>query len=180
MSPRSCLAASALVAALAMATPPASADVFFSTGDPDGLMATASAGQASSAGKIEIESADDFVATSPTSLTSATFTGLLPTGLPLSEISQVRVEIYRVFPNDSDVGRTPQVTYAGELPFRRRVRRSGTAPARAASPSRRGVVNPLLHRRQLFLVVNGDPSATELSKTGGEGPVTGARRLRST
>ena len=67
-------------------------------------MATAS--RPSSAGKIEIESADDFVLTSPTSLTSATFTGLIPLGLPLSGISDVRIEIYRVFPIDSDVGRT--------------------------------------------------------------------------
>src|SRR5262245_55364728 len=77
---------------------------FFSTGNPDGLMATAS--RPSSAGKIEIESADDFVLTSPTNLTSATFTGLLPTGAPLSDIVDVRVEIYRVFPLDSDVNRT--------------------------------------------------------------------------
>jgi hypothetical protein len=77
---------------------------FFSTGDPDGRMATAS--QPSSADKIEIESADDFVLTAPTQLNSATFTGLLPAGAALSDIVDVRVEIYRVFPNDSDVGRT--------------------------------------------------------------------------
>jgi hypothetical protein len=67
-------------------------------------MATAS--RPGSAGKIEIESADDFVLTSQTNLTSATFTGLLPTGAPLSNIVDVRVEIYRVFPADSDVNRT--------------------------------------------------------------------------
>jgi hypothetical protein len=76
----------------------------FSTGNPDGKMATAS--RPSSAGKIEIESADDFVLTSPTMLTSATFTGLLPTSAQLTDVVDVRVEIYRVFPNDSDVGRT--------------------------------------------------------------------------
>ncbi|MGA8350165.1 MAG: PEP-CTERM sorting domain-containing protein [Isosphaeraceae bacterium] len=97
--------ASALVAfALTGPARAGSTDFFFSTGNPDGLMATAS--RPSSAGKIEIESADDFVLTSPTSLTSATFTGLIPTGLPLSGISDVRIEIYRVFPNESDVGRT--------------------------------------------------------------------------
>jgi hypothetical protein len=73
----------------------------FSTGDPDGLMATAA--RPDSAGKFEIESADDFVLTTTTSITSATFTGLL-TGD--GSVSNVRVEIYRVFPNDSDVGRT--------------------------------------------------------------------------
>jgi hypothetical protein len=73
-------------------------------GYPGGLMATAS--RPDSAGEIEIESADDFVLTSPTRLTSATFTGLLPTGSPLSDIVDLRVEIYRVFPADSEVNRT--------------------------------------------------------------------------
>src|SRR4029077_17386646 len=81
---------------------PAAADsFFFSTGDPDGRMATAS--RPSTAGKFEIESADDFVLTHSTSISSATFTGLV-TGN--ESIGEVRVEIYRVFPNDSDVGRT--------------------------------------------------------------------------
>ena len=58
-------------------------------------------------GAFEIESADDFVTTAPTTLISgASFTGLLPSGAPLSDITQVAVAIYRVFPQDSDVGRT--------------------------------------------------------------------------
>jgi hypothetical protein len=67
-------------------------------------MATAT--RPSSPGKIEIESADDFVLTGSTAIDSATFTGLLPRGAPPSDVSEVRVEIYRVFPLDSDVGRT--------------------------------------------------------------------------
>jgi hypothetical protein len=39
-------------------------------------------------------------------LTGASFQGLLPTGASLSSVTDVRVEIYRVFPADSDVGRT--------------------------------------------------------------------------
>ena len=87
----------------------------FSTGDPDGLMATAS--RPDSAGKFEIESADDFVLTTTTSVTSATFTGLL-TGD--GSVSNVRVEIYRVFPNDSDVGRTsgPPMFATAQVPAR--------------------------------------------------------------
>jgi hypothetical protein len=81
------------------------ADPFsFTTGAPDGRMAAAS--RPDSTGKFEIESADDFILTSPINITSATFTGLLPTGLDLSTIGEVQVEIYRVFPNDSNVGRT--------------------------------------------------------------------------
>ena len=79
---------------------------FFSTGTVNNLMATAS--RPDTLGKFEIEAADDFILTgSQTSLTSATFTGLLTGASPT--IGEVRVEIYRVFPNDSDVGRTPQV-----------------------------------------------------------------------
>jgi len=82
----------------------ASADPFsFSTGDPDGRMAAAS--RPESHGKIEIEAADDFILGVETHLDQASFTGLLFQGGP-GEIRQVRVEIYRVFPNDSDVGRT--------------------------------------------------------------------------
>ena len=66
----------------------------FSTGDPDGKMATAS--RPDSNGNFEIETGDDFILTTTTSITGATFTGLL-TGD--GSVSNVRVEIYRVFPD---------------------------------------------------------------------------------
>ncbi len=101
MSDKFWLVAAMLVAS-AVAWPARAGGIFFfSTGDPDGRMAMAS--RPSSAGKIEIEAADDFILTSPTNIDSATFTGLLPTGGSLSDITGVRVEIYRVFPNDSSV-----------------------------------------------------------------------------
>jgi hypothetical protein len=85
---------------------PAVADTtFFSTGAPDGRMATATRPE-SSGGKFEIESADDFILGTHTSISGATFTGLLTNRAPLSSVGEVRVEIYRVFPNDSDIGRT--------------------------------------------------------------------------
>jgi hypothetical protein len=83
---------------------PATADtLFFSTGDPDGKAATAT--RPDTGGKFEIESADDFILGATTAITSASFTGLIA-GAPLSSIGEVRVEVYRVFPKDSDVGRT--------------------------------------------------------------------------
>jgi hypothetical protein len=97
----------ALGAILVGQAPARAGSFFFSTGDPDGKMATAS--RPSSAGKIEIESADDFVLTKSTLLTNATFTGLLPAGAALSDVADVRVEIYRVFPNDSDTSRIANV-----------------------------------------------------------------------
>jgi hypothetical protein len=49
---------------------------------------------------LEIEAADDFILTASTTITGATFTGLLFHG-GHGEIRDVVVEIYRVFPNDS-------------------------------------------------------------------------------
>jgi hypothetical protein len=73
----------------------------FSTGAPDGRMATASRPANAGLGQIEIESADDFILSDVTTINHATFTGLLPSGALLSTIQQVSVEIYRVFPKDS-------------------------------------------------------------------------------
>jgi hypothetical protein len=79
---------------------------------PNDLIGTAS--RPESTGKIEIESADDFLITSnPTRITGATFTGLIPAN---STINDVRVEIYRVFPNDSDTTRTPNVVTRANSP----------------------------------------------------------------
>src|SRR4051794_26419751 len=89
-----------LVASIPMANAANAATAFdFSTNGPDGLMGMAS--RPASTGSIETEAADDFVLDKQTSLTSGTFTGLLPTGAPISSIRRVVVEIYRVFPKDS-------------------------------------------------------------------------------
>jgi hypothetical protein len=103
------LKARAGIAALAFAAAgmplPAAADTFvFSTGNPDGLMATAA--RPDSPGKFEIETGDDFVLTQQTLITGAAFTGLIPLGASTSDIKNVVVEVYRVFPADSNVGRT--------------------------------------------------------------------------
>ncbi len=96
----SCIAT--VTVAIFIATPAAADSFNFSTGNPDGLMAVAT--RPSTAGKFEIEAGDDFVLTSSqTIINSATFVGLLTNG---ATVGQVRVEIYRVFPKDSDVGRT--------------------------------------------------------------------------
>src|SRR5579864_3934653 len=81
-------------------TPPAAADVFFfSTGAPDGLIATLS--RPASAGKLETETADDFVTTVPTLITNATFIGLLVGGATPANVNAVEIELYHVFPIDS-------------------------------------------------------------------------------
>jgi hypothetical protein len=154
---------------------PVSADpFFFSTGNPDGLMATAS--RPSSAGKIEIESADDFALTGGTALNSATFTGLLPTGLAFSDISDVRVEIYRVFPNDSDTSRTsgPPLFSTAQVPTR------VNSPSDVELDDRSASAHTLTFTPDLLSatftadnsVLNGIHPKPGVF-TGGEGPVTG-------
>jgi PEP-CTERM motif-containing protein len=92
-----CIATMSVAILIAM---PAAANSFtFSTGNPDGKIATLS--RVATAGKLETETADDFVTTQATVINSATFTGLLPSGTPLSAVSQVEVELYHVFPIDS-------------------------------------------------------------------------------
>ena len=87
----------ALLAAAAL--PVSAAPFFFSTGTPDGLMASATRPDAG--GKIEIEAADDFILPSETRINTAVFTGLLTGGAGAANIGQVVAEIYRVFPKDS-------------------------------------------------------------------------------
>jgi hypothetical protein len=94
----------AVLLGLMTAAPTAADPFFFSTGNVTNLIATAA--RPDIGGKFEIESADDFVTTGPTSITSATFTGLLTGGATVGNIGEVVVEIYRVFPNDSNAGRT--------------------------------------------------------------------------
>src|SRR5690349_6706891 len=89
------------VFAIFLARPALADTILFSTGSTDGKMAAAT--RPSSPGKFEIETGDDFVLTSEGLITSATFVGLLSGG---TNVGEVRVEIYRVFPADSNVGRT--------------------------------------------------------------------------
>lgn len=165
-----------LVITAALALTRANAGSFsFSTGLPDGRLATAS--QPGNNTPIEIESADDFVLANPTQITSATFTGLLPSGAPLSNIGQVVVEIYRVFPTDSDVGRTsgPPTFSTSQVPTR------VNSPSDVAFDSRDSLATGELSVTENILnrsfnaansIVNGiNPIPNQL--THGEGPVSG-------
>ena len=57
------------MAGVLSAAPATAGAFFFSTGNPDGLMATLS--RPASAGKLETETADDFVTTGSTLITNA-------------------------------------------------------------------------------------------------------------
>src|SRR5437667_148780 len=163
------LALASTSSALLLLVSQASAGAFsFSTGDPDGKIGTLS--RPSSPGKIQTETADDFILSETTLINQATFTGLLPAGAPLTSIGNVEIEIYHVFPNDS--ANPP----------------SGNVPARANSPgdveigtaTRDGADGSLSFTPTIlnpsFSVANSVVDGIKKSpnqKTNGEGPVTG-------
>ena len=140
----------------------------FTTGAPDGRIGLAS--RPASGVLTEIETADDFILTNPTTITGATFTGLLPLGAPLStSVNFVGVELYRVFPKDSVnppvVVQVPtRVNSPSDNAFDSRDSTAGTLTftTTLANPSF-SVANSIVNG------INKIPNQT----TGGEGPVTG-------
>jgi PEP-CTERM motif-containing protein len=89
----------ALTLAVFMAIPATAGPFLFNSGSPDGRMAMAT--RPDTGPGTEIEAADDFILPFKTVINHGTFTGLIPIGVPLSSVSSVDVEIYRVFPLDS-------------------------------------------------------------------------------
>jgi hypothetical protein len=156
-----------LSAAALLAIPSAANSFFFTTGTPDGQIATLS--RISSAGKIQTETADDFILGKSTILNQATFIGLIPTGAPLTSTSQVEIEFYHVFPNDSG-------------PFDGRVltRTNSPADVEIGSATRDSLAGSLTYNVTLLnptfaaanSVVNGINTQPG-QFTGGEGRVTG-------
>lgn len=157
-----------------VAFPAAATPFLFSTGDPDGKMAMAS--RPSSPGRFEIETADDFALSQNTHITGATFTGLLTGGASLADVASVGVEIYRVFPKDSDIGRT-----SGPPTFS-----TSQVPTRVNSPSDVAFDSRDSTGGLSFAGVLLSPSFTTLNSvqpggihpkpnqtTGGDGPITG-------
>src|SRR6266446_9616186 len=162
------LALTLTLCAAILAPPAVATSFFFSTGNPDGRIATLS--RVASQGKIQTETADDFTLTNCTEIDRATFTGLIPLATPLSSVNDVEIEIYHVFPNDS--ANPP----------------SGNVPTRANSPgdveidfaTRDGADGSLSFTPTLLSpiftvansVVNGINKSPD-QKTNGEGSVTG-------
>src|SRR5579885_1735059 len=136
--------------------------LLFSTGSPDGLMAAATRPDLD--GKIEIETGDDFLFANPVHITSATFTGLITGTTPT--VGEVVVEIYRIFPLDSDTNRTPQVPTRANSPSDVALDSRDSTSGLSFSTTAIGSFNATNS------VLNGiHPSPDQ--HTGGEGPVTG-------
>jgi hypothetical protein len=86
-----------ITAGMGLATSAWAAPFFFTTGNPDGLLGALA--RSESPGKIETETADDFILTETTIINGATITGLI--NAPVANITNVEVELYHVFPLDS-------------------------------------------------------------------------------
>jgi hypothetical protein len=138
----------------------------FSTGLPDGRIATAS--RPDNAGKIEIETGDDFILTSQTQISHATFTGLITGGASTANVGQVVVEIYRVFPKDSDTGRTPKVPTRVNSPSDVAFDSRDSAAA-GLSFTTTVLTQSFTAANSVLNGINPSPNQTTL----GEGPVTG-------
>src|SRR5262245_49789972 len=150
-------------AAVMMPLPAAADPFFFSTGNPDGKIATAA--RPDTPGKFEIETGDDFSLTSQTLISGATFTGLVTGGSTIPNIGQVVVEIYQVFPNDSNVARTsgPPVFSTNQVPTR------VNSPSDVALDSRDSAAGSLA-----FQTTNlGSFSASNSVQPGGIHPIPG-------
>jgi len=169
LNPASILAICLSLSALLSLPPRASASSFsFSTGAPDGLIGTLS--RPASAGLVQTETADDFVLNECVLINQATFTGLLPLGAPLSSIDRVEVEIYHVFPVDSDTNRTPAVVTRTNSPSDVEIDDATRDTLDGSLSANATVVNPI------FSVLNSVVNNINKSPnqfTGGEGPVTG-------
>ena len=147
---------------------PAFADpFFFSTGDPDGKMAALS--RTASAGKLETETADDFVTTATTTtITNATFTGLLVGGATTSDIRNVEIELYHVFPVDSTNPPDGRVLTRANSPSDNQF---AAADGRSANSVSRRTSSVRISRRPIRSSMELTPLPNQF--TGGEGAVTG-------
>jgi hypothetical protein len=148
---------------------------FFSTGLPDGKVATITEPASAHNSQVEYESADDFVLTTETNLKRASFTGLLTGGATPKDVSNVVVEIYRVFPNDSDVGRTsgPPTFSTDKVPTR------VNSPSDVALDARDSADHELKFKSRVlsksFTALNSVSSADKISvDSKGNGPATGS------
>jgi hypothetical protein len=154
------------IAGLLFVVPAVAAPFFFSTGNPDGLIATLS--RTASPGKLETETADDFVTTATTFITNATFIGLLPTGTPLSSVHNVEIELYHVFPIDSTFPPDGRVLTRVNSPSDNNFAAADGLSGQLSFTTT--LINPTF--TALNSVINGI-NALPNQFTGGEGPVTG-------
>ena len=154
-----------ITASLGLATSASAASFFFTTGNPDHLLGALT--RSASQGKIETETADDFILAGTTVINGATITGLI--NAPVANIANVEVELYHVFPLDSTFPPSGRVLSRVNSPADVEI----DAATRDGSDGTLGFV---ANRQATGVsvantVVNGiNPTP---SRTNGEGPATG-------
>ena len=153
-----------------LATPAGAQTFSFNTGNPDGRLGALS----ERSSPVETETADDFVLTQTTFISRATITGLIPLNAPLANINNVEVELYHVFPLDSNVGRTsgPPIFSTSQVP----TRVNSPADVEIDAATRDGSLGTLGFTASLL---NGNFSVTDtvlnrvFNHAGGDGPRSG-------
>jgi PEP-CTERM motif-containing protein len=155
----------ATLSLLFMAVSSRASTVLYNNDFPDGQIGTASRPDS---GNGERETGDDFLLSGAADLTGAAFTGLIPAN---ATVSKVVVEIYRVFPNDSNVGRTsgPPTFSTSQVPTRVNSPSDVAFETRESGSDLQFIATPL---QNVFTVANSVVNGISVN-AGGEGPVTG-------
>ena len=157
------------ILATAFGVAPLSATSFFFTaGTADGRLASLS--QPASSSKLETETADDFILSETTVIRGATITGLVVANAAQPSIENVEIEIYRVFPNDSQPP-------SGNVPSRMNSPADVEIDAATRDASRGTLSFAAALQNASFTVQNSVVSGVNKAPgnvTHGEGPVTGA------
>ena len=161
---------------LTMLAAPASADTIYNNLTPNNQIAIAT--RPDSPGTFEIETGDDFFLGSQATINTASVVGLIVPGASgTPSISEVVAEMYRVFPNDSNIARTsgPPTFSTPEVPTR------VNSPSDVAFASRDSAASGLTFSSSVlaatFTALNsvqpGGIHPSPFQTTGGNGPLTG-------
>src|SRR6266700_3908391 len=141
----------------------------FTPGAPDGRLGALS--RRASPGKLETETADDFILQQTTVINKATIIGLVPQGTSLDNIKDVEIEMYHVFPGDSAFPPSGNVPSRVNSPSDVEI---GTATRAKSSGSLTFTASAL--NSNFFVantVVNGINKLPNVVRTMGEGPAMG-------
>lgn len=145
-------------------------NVIVNTGSTDGKLGALS--RRPSADKLETETADDFVLKQLTVISGAKITGLISPATPLSNIADVEVEMYHIFPEDSINPPSGNVNSRMNSPSDVEI----DSATRSASLGTLAFTPTLLNANFSAgnTVINGINKKSAGITTHGEGPATGA------
>jgi hypothetical protein len=152
-----------------VAMPISSATFSLTTGVPDGKLGALS--RRASPGKLETETADDFVLDQTTVINRATIRGLVPLGTLPENIKEVETEMYHVFPLDSANPPSTNVPSRNNSPSD--VEIDSATRAKSSGTLKFSTTVVTASASAANSVVNGINKLPNNVATNGEGPVTG-------